>query len=116
MLNQLHDDLQGADRRLTSRRLELISGWLRAGASVRAAWPQAVAASEERKQAAGLAAAARDVAVKDAEERRRVAEAEMKTLYDRQAAEARQREAREEKLKAREAAVTDHDTELEQVA
>nr|XP_020172992.1 translation initiation factor IF-2-like [Aegilops tauschii subsp. strangulata] len=118
-LNQLRDDLHGADRRLASGRLELISGWLRADTSGRAAWRQAVAASEESGQAASLATAARDMAMKDAEaaeERCRVAEAELKTLRDRQAAEARRREAREEELKALEAAVADRDTKLEQAA
>ena len=45
-----------------------------------------MAASMEGEQAAGLAADARDMAVKDAEaaeERCRVAEAELKTLRDR---------------------------------
>nr|XP_040249526.1 dynactin subunit 1-like [Aegilops tauschii subsp. strangulata] len=85
-LTQLHDDLQGADRRLASGRLEL-----------------AVAASE--------------VALKDAEaakERCQVAEAELETLRNERAAEARQREAWEEKLKAREDAERDHLEKLKQ--
>ena len=97
----------------------MISGWLRSGASVRAAWGQAVAASEEGKRAADLAVAAHDVALKDAEaakERCRVAEAELETLRKEGAAKVRQREAREEKLKAREDAVAGRDTELEQSA
>nr|XP_020170310.1 neuromodulin-like [Aegilops tauschii subsp. strangulata] len=82
-----------------------------------AAWSQAVAASEEGKQAAGLAAVAPDLAVKDAEaaeERCRVAEAGLKTLCDQQVAEARQCEVRDEEMKAQEAAVADRDAELEQ--
>nr|XP_020193247.2 translation initiation factor IF-2-like [Aegilops tauschii subsp. strangulata] len=113
------DALEDADRRVASGRLELVSGWLRSDASVRAAWSQAVAASEEGKQAADLAAAAREAALKDAEaakERRRVAEAELETLLNERATEARQREAWEEKLKAREDAVASRDTELEQSA
>ena len=119
MLTQLCDDLQGADRRLASGRLELISGWLRFDASVRVAWSHALAASEEGKQVVGLAAATRDMALKDdeaAKERCRMAEAELETLRNERAAEARQREAWEEKLKAREDAVAGRDTELEQLA
>ena len=47
MLTQFQDDLQGTDHRLASGRLELISGWLRSDVSIRAAWSQAVATSEE---------------------------------------------------------------------
>nr|XP_020154870.1 nascent polypeptide-associated complex subunit alpha, muscle-specific form-like [Aegilops tauschii subsp. strangulata] len=46
-LTQLRDDLQGANRRLASGRLELILGWLRSDASVKAARSQAIAASKE---------------------------------------------------------------------
>nr|XP_020165579.1 uncharacterized protein LOC109751084 [Aegilops tauschii subsp. strangulata] len=116
-LTQLHNDLQGADRRLALGRLELVSGWLRSDASVRPGWSQAVAASEEGKQAADLAVAAREVALKDAEaakEHCRVVEAELETLRNERAVEARQREAWEGKLKAREDAVAGCDTELEQ--
>nr|XP_020167158.1 translation initiation factor IF-2-like [Aegilops tauschii subsp. strangulata] len=115
----LRDNLQGADRRLASGRLELVSGWLRSDASVRAAWSQAVTASEEGKQAADLAMDAREVALKDAEaakERYRGAEAELETLRNKRAAEARRREAWDGKLKAREDVVADRDTELEQSA
>ena len=90
-LNQLGRNLQGADWCLASGRLELISGWLRSDTSVRATWSHALAASEEGKQVASLAAAARDAAVKDAkaaEERCHAAEGELKTLHDMQAAEA----------------------------
>ena len=45
-----------------------------------------------------------------------MAEAELETLRNECAAEARQREAREEKLEAREDAVAGRDTELEQSA
>nr|XP_020161581.1 uncharacterized abhydrolase domain-containing protein DDB_G0269086-like [Aegilops tauschii subsp. strangulata] len=86
-LTQLRDDLQGTDHCLV------------------ATWSQDVAASEEGKQAAGLAAVALDAALRDAEatkERCRVAEVELETLRNERAAEARQREAQEEKLKARE--------------
>nr|XP_020168557.2 MAP7 domain-containing protein 1-like [Aegilops tauschii subsp. strangulata] len=118
-LTQLREDLQGADRRLAAGRLELISGWLRSDASVRAAWGQAMAASEEGKRATDLAAAAREVALKDdeaAKERCRVAEAELETLCNECTAEVRQHGAREEKLKAREDAVVSRDAELEQLA
>nr|XP_020195989.1 uncharacterized protein LOC109781799 [Aegilops tauschii subsp. strangulata] len=119
VLDQLRGDLQGPDRRRASGRLQHILGWLRADASVRAAWDQAVAALEEGQQVVGLAAAARDMAEKDAKaakEHCHAAEAELKSLRDKQATQARQLEMQEEKLKAREAAVADHDTELEQAA
>nr|XP_020147349.1 protein pxr1-like [Aegilops tauschii subsp. strangulata] len=51
-----------------------------------------------------------------AEERCRVAEAELETLPNERAVKARQHEAREEKLKAREDAVAGRDTELKQSA
>ena len=73
-----------------------------------------MAALEEGKHAAGLAAAARNVALKAAEateERCRVAEAVLKALRDQLVAEARLCETRE-KLKAREDAVADRDNEL----
>ena len=97
----------------------MISGWLQSDVSVWAAWSQAIVASKEGERATGLAAAARDAALKDAEpakERDRVAEAELETLYNKRAAEARQSEVRKEELKAREDAITGHDTELEQSA
>ena len=62
----LRVDLQGADRRLVAGRLELVSGWLHSDASVRAALSQAATTSEKDKQAAAQAAAAREVALKDA--------------------------------------------------
>ena len=99
-----------------SERLKLVSGWLQSDASVRAAWSQAVAASKEGKQATGLAAAARNVALKDVEaakERCQVAAAELEALRNERAIEARQREVWEEKLKAREDVVAGHDTKLE---
>nr|XP_020156656.1 microtubule cross-linking factor 1-like [Aegilops tauschii subsp. strangulata] len=99
-LTQLRVNLQSADRRLASGRLEL-----------------AVAASEEGKQAADLATVAREDASKDTEaakERCRVAQAELETLRNERATKVRQHEVREEKLKAREDAVTGRDTELEQ--
>ena len=49
-LSRLREDLQGADPRLVAGRLELVSGWVRSDASVRAALSQAVTASEEGKQ------------------------------------------------------------------
>ena len=103
-LDQLQDELQGPDRCRASGCLELISGWLRADSSVRAAWGQAEAAVEEGQKVVGLAAVACDAALKDAkaaEERCRAAEAEPKTLHDRQATEARRLEVREGELKAR---------------
>nr|XP_020197612.1 MAP7 domain-containing protein 1-like [Aegilops tauschii subsp. strangulata] len=83
------------------------------------AWSQAVVASEEGRQVAGLATADPDAAVKDAkaaEERCHTTEAKLKNLRDKQAAQARQLEVQEEELKAREAAVADRDTKLEQAA
>ena len=47
-------------------RLELVSGWLHSDVSVRAALSQAAVTSEKVKQAAAQAAAAREVALKDA--------------------------------------------------
>ena len=118
-LSRLHSDLQGADRRLVAGRLELISGWLHCDESVRAALGQAMAASKEDKRAADQAATAREVALKDAEaakERYWVAEVELENLRKERATAACQLEAREEKLKAQEEAVTGRDAELEQLA
>ena len=64
---QLQEDLQGTDSHLVAGRLELVSGWLHSDVSVRATLSQAVAASEKEKQATAQAAAAREVALKDAE-------------------------------------------------
>nr|XP_020201555.1 proline-rich protein 36-like [Aegilops tauschii subsp. strangulata] len=65
-LARLQGDLQGADHRLVVGRLELISGWLHSDASVWEALSQAMAASERDKQATAQAAAACEVALKDA--------------------------------------------------
>nr|XP_020156658.1 nascent polypeptide-associated complex subunit alpha, muscle-specific form-like [Aegilops tauschii subsp. strangulata] len=100
-LTRLRNDLQGADRRLVTGRLELIS------------------ASEEDKRAADQAAAACEVALKDAEatrERCRAAVVELENLHKEWAAMARQLEVREEKVKAQEEAVTGRDADLEQLA
>nr|XP_020172660.1 protein diaphanous homolog 1-like [Aegilops tauschii subsp. strangulata] len=97
------DDLQGADRRLVAGRLELISGWLHSYASVRTVLSHAVAAFEEDKQAADQAAAPREAALKDAEaakEHWRAAEVELENLRKECAAEAHDRKAEEEKMKA----------------
>nr|XP_020197897.1 uncharacterized protein LOC109783714 [Aegilops tauschii subsp. strangulata] len=97
-LTQLRVDLHVADRWLASGRLELVSGWLRSDASVRAAWRHVVVASKEGKQAADLAAAVRWEALKDAEaakERCRAAEAELETLRNERAAESAREEAAE---------------------
>ena len=64
-LDQLREDLQGANPCLAAGLLELISGWVHSDTSVRAALDQAAAASEEKKLAATQAAMARDVALKD---------------------------------------------------
>nr|XP_020146854.1 troponin T, slow skeletal muscle-like [Aegilops tauschii subsp. strangulata] len=117
---QLREDLQGTDSliRLQPGRLELVSGWLHSDASVRAALRQTAAASEEEKQAATQAAAAREAALKDAAAAQDCCkvEAELKDLRDKQAEEARGRRAEEEKMKAREDAVRDRDTELTRLA
>nr|XP_020187255.1 translation initiation factor IF-2-like [Aegilops tauschii subsp. strangulata] len=118
-LTQLRNDLQGTDSRLASGRLELVAGWLRSDASVRAACGQAIIASEEDKRAADLAASAPEVALKDAEaakERCRLADAELEGMRKERVAEARERVAWEDKMKAREDAVADRDAELEQSA
>ena len=118
MLTQLRSDLQGVDRRLVAGRLELISRWLRSDASIRAALGQAMVASEEGKRAVDLAAATREVALRDAEdakERCQVAGAELESLCNERDVEAHQHGAQEDKLKTREDAVADRDTELEQL-
>ena len=104
MLDHLQGDLQGWDQHAALGRLGLISGWLQADASVRAAW----SSMKEAQKVAGVAAAERDLAqkeAKDAQERCRTVEAELKALQDQQAAQASQLQEREEKLKAQEAAV-----------
>ena len=65
-LGRLREDLQGADPRLVVGRLELVSGWVRSDASVRAALSQAVPALDKEKQATSQAKAARDAALGDA--------------------------------------------------
>ena len=78
-----------------------------------------MASAEEGQRVAGLAAAARDVALKeakDAQEWCRVVEAEQKTLRDQQAAQADQLKVREEELKAQEATLADRDAKLKQAA
>ena len=74
----------------------MILGWRRSDASITADSSQAIAASEEGERAAGLDAAAHDVALKDvkvAEECCLAAEAELETLHNEWAAKARQCEA-----------------------
>ena len=74
-----------------------------------------MAASEEEKQAATQAAAAREVAVKDAaaaQDRCKALEAELTDLCDKHAEEARDRQAEEERMKAWENAVRGRDAEL----
>ena len=118
-MTRLREDLQGADPLLVTGRLELVSGWLHSDMSIRAALSQATATSEKDKLAAAQAAAAREVALKDVEaahDRCRPLEAELKILRSERAKEARGCKAEEEKMKAWEDAVKDHDAELEQLA
>ena len=68
-------------------------GWLQVDVSVREAWGQAVAAYEEGKRAADLAATAHEVAFKDAEaakERCRAAEAARHELDGRRRGQVRE--------------------------
>ena len=61
-------------------RLELVFGWFHSDVSIRAALSQAAATSEGEKQAAALAAAAREAALTDsaaAQDRYKVLEAEL---------------------------------------
>nr|XP_020164486.2 tol-Pal system protein TolA-like [Aegilops tauschii subsp. strangulata] len=118
-MTRLQEDLQGADPLLVARRLELVSGWLHSDVSVRAALSQTTATSEKEKQAAAQAAAAREAALKDVkvtQDHCWALEAELKTLRNERAEEARNRKAEEEKMKAREDAVKGRDAELEQSA
>ena len=118
-LTLLQEDLQGADRRLVAGRLELISGWLHSDVSVQAALSRVAADSERDTQAIAQAAAAREVALKDAgaaQDHCRSLEAELKTMRSERADEAQGRKAEEEKMKAREDAVRGRDAELEQLA
>ena len=104
---------------MAAGRLELVSGWLHSYVSVRAALSQATATSEKEKQATAQASAARDAALKDAEAaqgRCRVLEAELKTLREEHAEDARGHKAEEERMKAREDAIKGRDAELEQLA
>nr|XP_020177113.1 paramyosin-like [Aegilops tauschii subsp. strangulata] len=113
-MTRLREDLQGPDRHLAAGRLELVSGWLYSDASVRATLSQAAVTSEKERQAGAQAAAAREVAPKDAEtaqDRCRALEAEMKNLRDLRAEEARGRQAEEEKMNAREDAIKDRNAE-----
>ena len=78
-----------------------------------------MAFTEEGRKVADIAAAARDVALKDAKDakkRCRAAEAELQALRDEQATRTHRLEEQEEELKARETALADRDTELEQAA
>ena len=103
-LDLLQGELQGPDCRSARGRLGLISGWLRADASVHAAWGSA----EEAQKALGVAATARDLARKEATEAENLchaAKTELKALQDQQATWASQLQEREEKLKAQEAAI-----------
>ena len=96
-------------------RLELAFGWVRSNASVRAALVQAVTACDEEKQAILEAKAARDATfgeVADVPGRCKVLESELQGLRDQLAKEARDRQEKEEEMKAREAAVRDRDAEL----
>nr|XP_020188268.1 MAP7 domain-containing protein 1-like [Aegilops tauschii subsp. strangulata] len=118
-MTRLREDLQGADPHLVAGRLELVSGWLHPDVSVQAALSQSTTTSEREKQAAVQAAAAREAALKDveaAQDRCRVLEAELKTLRNEHAEEARSRKAEEEEMKAREDAIKGRDAELEQSA
>ena len=69
-LSQLREDLLSADPRLVAGRLELASGLARSAASVRAVLSQAASASDEKKQAARQAKAARDATQGDAADAR----------------------------------------------
>nr|XP_020200821.1 uncharacterized protein KIAA1522-like [Aegilops tauschii subsp. strangulata] len=114
-MTRLREDLQGPDRHLAAGRLELVSDWLHSDTCVRATLSQAAAISEKERQAAAQAAVAREVALKDAETAQdhcRALEAELKNLRDLRAEEARGGQAEEEKMKAREDAIKDHDAEL----
>ena len=115
MLDLLQGELRGLDRRSALGRLGLISGWLQAYASVRAAWCSA----EEAQKVLWVVAIERDLARKEAtgaEDRCHMVEAELKALQDQQTAHASQLQEREEKLKAQEAAVADRDAELKKAA
>nr|XP_020165987.1 uncharacterized protein LOC109751511 [Aegilops tauschii subsp. strangulata] len=118
-MTRLREDLQGADPHLVAGRMELVSGWLHSDVSVRAAPSQAAATSEKERQAAAQAVAAHKAALKDAEtaqDRCRALEAELKNLCNLRAEEARGRQMEEEKMKAREDAIKDHDAELGELA
>ena len=96
-------------------RLELVSGWVRFDASVRAALSQAVTASEEEKQVTSQVIAARAAVLKYAstvQGRCKALEDELQGLRDELAKEVRDRQAKEEEMKALEAAIRDHDTKL----
>nr|XP_020190664.1 atherin-like [Aegilops tauschii subsp. strangulata] len=116
VMTLLREDLQGTHRRLAAGRLELVSGWLHSDVSVRATLSQTTADSEKDNEAVTQAVAAREVALKDVEaakDRCRLLEAKLENARRERAKEARGRKAEEEKMKAREDAVRDHDAELE---
>nr|XP_045084596.1 uncharacterized protein LOC123494057 [Aegilops tauschii subsp. strangulata] len=115
---QLREDLLGADPHLVAGRLELASGWLHSDSVVRAALSQAAASSEKEKQSAIKAAADRDAALKAAEAARgscQELEDELKRLRDQHTEEARGRQVKEEEMRAREDAIKNRDTELEEL-
>ena len=96
-------------------RLELISGWARSNTFVRAALSQVVAASKEEKHVATQAMAARDATLKDAlvvQKSCKALENGLQGMRDKLAKEVGDRQAKEEEMKAQEAAIRDHDTEL----
>ena len=114
-LSRLREDLQGANPRLVAGRLELIYGWVHSDASVRAALSQTMAASEEEKQVTTQAIAARNPALKDAstiQGRCKALGDELQGLRDELAKEVRARQAKEEEMKAWEAAIGDRYAEL----
>ena len=95
--------------------LELSSSWASSDAFVRATLSQAVAASEEGKQATSQAMAARDEALKDASTAKghyNMLEGELQGLRDELAKEIRDHQVKEEEMKSREAAVKQRDAEL----
>ena len=94
-LSRLREDLQSADPRLVVGRLELASGWACSAASVQAALMQAASASDEEKQAARQAEAARDAAQGDVADARgccKALEFELQDLREELAKEVRIRQ------------------------
>nr|XP_020148407.1 atherin-like [Aegilops tauschii subsp. strangulata] len=91
-MTRLREDLQGADPLLVAGRLKLVSGWLQSDVSIWAVLSQAMSTSEKEKQAAAQAAAACEAALKDveaAQDHCRALEANLKTLRNERAEEAR---------------------------